>query len=62
MPPVIVWALGTIGALALAKVLAGAARKANVELDGIRRERAVERPVETLERDPESGEYRPRKS
>ncbi|MEX0589962.1 MAG: hypothetical protein WD207_02625 [Xanthobacteraceae bacterium] len=62
MPPVIIWALGTIGALALAKLLANAARKANAELDDIRRERAVERPVEKLERDPATGEYRPRKS
>lgn len=62
MPPVIIWAIGAVGVLALAKVLANAARKANEELDAIRRERAVESPVETLERDPVSGEYRPRKS
>jgi hypothetical protein len=62
MPPVIIWAIGAVGALALAKLLANAARKANEELDAIRCERAVESPVETLERDPVSGEYRPRKS
>jgi hypothetical protein len=62
MPPVIIWALGAVGVAALTKLVAIAARKANSELDGIRRERAVERPVEKLERDPKTGEYRPRKS
>ena len=61
MPPVILWALGTIGTLALARIVAGAARKANADLDDIRRERAAERPVQVLERDPVTGEYRPRK-
>jgi hypothetical protein len=60
MPPVIVWAVGTIGVLALARVVAKAARRANAELDAIRRERAAERPIEKLERDPVSGTYRPR--
>lgn len=62
MPPVIVWAIGAIGAFALARLLAGAARKVNAELDDIRRDRTVEKPVEKLERDPASGAYRPRKS
>jgi hypothetical protein len=62
MPPLIIWAVGAIGAVALAKLLANASRKANEELEGIRRERTVERPVETLERDPETGDYRPRGS
>jgi hypothetical protein len=42
-------------------LLANAARKVNAELDEIRGGRAVEKPVEKLERDPESGAYRPRK-
>jgi hypothetical protein len=62
MPPLIIWAVGAIGAVALAKLLANAARKANAELESIRRERGVEPPVETLERDPKTGEYRPRGS
>jgi hypothetical protein len=61
MPPVVIWAAAMLGALGVAKLLASAARKANEEIEGIRRERAVERPVETLERDPVTGEYRPRK-
>jgi hypothetical protein len=59
MPPLILWAAGAIGAMALARVLAAAARKVNAELEDIR---AVEKPIEQLERDPESGAYRPRKS
>lgn len=61
MPPVIVWAIGTIGAVALAKIISKAARTVNAELDAIRRERAVEKPIEKLERDPASGAYRPRR-
>jgi hypothetical protein len=61
MPPVILWAVGALGVLAVARILAIASRKANAELDDIRRGRAVERPVEKLERDPVTGEYRPRK-
>lgn len=62
MPPVIIWAVGAIGAFALARILASAARKVNAELDDIRRDRKIEKPVERLERDPASGAYRPRKS
>jgi hypothetical protein len=62
MPPLIIWAVGAIGAVAVAKLLADASRKANEKLDSIRRERAIERPVEKLERDPKTGEYRPRGS
>ena len=62
MPPLIIWAVGAIGAVAFAKLLAKASRRANEELETIRRERAVERPVETLERDPKTGDYRPRGS
>ena len=62
MPPVIIWAVGAIGAFALARILASVARKVNAELDDIRRDRTVEKPVEKLERDPASGAYRPRKS
>jgi hypothetical protein len=62
MPPVIIWAIGAVGAVALGKMISRAARRVNAELDGIRRERAVERPVEKLERDPVTGDYRPRKS
>jgi hypothetical protein len=62
MPPAIIWALGAVGAAALIKFLAQASRKANAELEKIRRERPDGRPVEKLVRDPATGEYRPRKS
>ncbi len=61
MPPAIIWALGAVGAAALIKLLAHASRKANAEIEKIRRERPPGRPVETLERDSATGEYRPRK-
>jgi hypothetical protein len=61
MPPAILWALGAVGAAALVKLLAGAARKANADLDEIRREPPIERPIERLERDSMTGEYRPHK-
>jgi len=60
MPPIIVWAIGALGAFAAVKILRRAAQKANAELDEIRRGGAVEKPVERLERDPASGVYRPR--
>jgi type II secretory pathway component PulJ len=62
MPPVIVWAAGAIGALMVARLLARASRRVNADLERIRRERAVERPLQTLERDPATGEYRPPRS
>lgn len=61
MPPLILWAVGAIGALAAARLLSAAARRANAELDAIRRGGAAEQPVEKLERDPASGVYRPRR-
>jgi hypothetical protein len=60
MPPVIVWAIGAISALAAAKLLSAASRKVNAELGKLRRDGAVTKPVEKLERDPKSGVYRPR--
>ena len=62
MPPVIVWAIGAISALAAAKLFSAASRKVNADLDRLRRDGAVAKPAEQLERDPESGVYRPRKA
>lgn len=61
MPPVIVWAIGAISALAAAKLFSAVSRKANADLDRLRRDGAAARPAEQLERDPESGVYRPRR-
>lgn len=61
MPPVIVWLLGAIGAAAAAKLIAVAAKKANADLERVRRE-GVPDEMGKLERDPETGTYRPRKS
>lgn len=62
MPPIILWSMGTVGALAFGKVLLREVRRVNAQLDAIRGDGKVERPVERLERDPQSGVYRPRKS
>jgi hypothetical protein len=59
MPPVIVWAIGAISALAAVKLFSATSRRANAELDQLRRGGAVAKPVEKLERDPKSGIYRP---
>ncbi|MFG1417987.1 hypothetical protein V5F38_13180 [Xanthobacter sp. V0B-10] len=60
MPPLFVVALGAFGAAALVKVIANEARRVNARMD---RQRAAEDgALKTipLERDPVTGEYRPR--
>jgi hypothetical protein len=61
MPPVILWVLGALSAAAVAKWLAKEARRINDELDAVKR--SVRDPAangQTLERDPETGVYRPK--
>lgn len=59
MPPLIVWALGVVGAIALARLIAREARRINAELHP-----ATPAPTDgeavTLERDPATGVYRPK--
>jgi len=63
MPPAFVWVLGAIGAALAAKLLAEAGRKANRDLEEVRASAQDERAkIPTLERDPQSGQYRPPKS
>lgn len=60
MPPFLIVALGALGAAALAKVIATESRRVNEALD---RQRAAESgtlKTVTLERDPATGDYRPR--
>lgn len=62
MPPLIVWALGVIGAAVLVKVLAKQARRIHA---GLRPKDAapgapLREGVRTLERDPVTGIYRPK--
>jgi len=61
MPPVIVLALGVVGAAALVKLLARESRRVNAELDAARRAEEANEPAGrlTLRRDPATGEYRP---
>ena len=63
MPPAFVWVLGAVGAALAAKLLAEAGRKANRDLEEVRASAQDERAkIPTLERDPQSGQYRPPKS
>jgi hypothetical protein len=61
IPPLIGWALGTLGVAVVAKVLAKEWRRINDELHPS--ESIVETPareeIPALRRDPESGVYRP---
>ena len=60
MPPAFLWALGAIGAAIGAKLLAEAGRKANRDLEEVRAAKGDERAkIPTLQRDPESGRYKP---
>jgi hypothetical protein len=62
MPPLILWTVGTLGALALAKVLVGEVERVNEQLDALRSSAELEKPIQRLAQDPESGIYRPQKS
>jgi hypothetical protein len=63
MPPLIVFALGVMGAAVLVRWCAKEVRRVNTELDEVRAKAPAE-PLDRdalpkLKRDPESGEYRP---
>jgi hypothetical protein len=62
MPPVIIFALGMVGAAALVRWWSKEVRRVNSELDDVRA-RAVEpldrNALPTLKPDPKTGEYRP---
>ena len=59
MPPLIVWALGAVGFMALARLIVREARRINAELHPAAPAPADGEPV-TLERDPKTGVYRPK--
>ena len=59
MPPLIVWALGVVGAVALARLIVREARRINAELHPAAPAPGDREPV-TLERDPATGVYRPK--
>ena len=61
IPPMIVWALGALGAAVVAKVVAKEWRRVNEHLHpggSVAETPAAER-IPTLRRDPSSGVYRP---
>ena len=59
MPPLIVWALGVIGAVALARLIAREARRINAELHPRAPMPGKDEAI-PLERDPVTGVYRPK--
>jgi len=59
MPPLIVWALGVVGAMALARLIVREARRINAELHPAAPAPVEEEPA-TLELDPATGVYRPK--
>jgi len=58
MPPLILWAVGVVGAAVAGRWLFREARRVNAELhpEG----KVEETPVRSLERDPKTGVYRPK--
>ena len=60
MPPFVVWLLGAAGAAIGAKLWSMAEKKANEDLERARSAESGE--VRKLERDPDTGTYKPRKS
>jgi hypothetical protein len=62
MPPMIMWIVGAVGAAVAAKWLTKEWRRVNAELDAVRTQSAGEPKPDrqSLERDPETGIYRPR--
>ena len=62
MPPVILWALGAIGAAVVGRWLAKEARRVNAELHPEEQPTPVDERASArkLERDPQTGVYRPK--
>ena len=58
MPPVILWVLGSVGAVIAARWAVKEARRVNTELDAAKAARAAE-PLPNLVRDPATDQYRP---
>ena len=60
MPPLILWALGAIGAAITGRWLYKESRRVNAELHPEQTKPIDETPLRKLERDPQTGVYRPR--
>ena len=60
MPPLILWALGAAGAALVARWLYRESQRVNAELHPEQRPLDEPQAVPKLERDPETGVYRPR--
>ena len=63
MPPLIVWALGALGAIVVGRWIANEARRRSAELRARQAEgvgRGEREQARTLKRDPLTGVYRPK--
>lgn len=60
MPPLLVVALGALGAVAVVRVIVAETRRINAALDRHRAADTDEMKTVPLERDPVTGDYRPR--
>ena len=60
MPPVILWALSAIGAAAIGRWLYKEQRRVNAELDRSEQSLDERASARKLERDPQTGVYRPK--
>lgn len=60
MPPLILWALGAVGAAVAGRLLYNEVRRVNAELHPEPHPPVDERPMRKLERDPKTGIYRPK--
>jgi hypothetical protein len=59
LPPVIAWTLAAVAATTFAKILTREWQRVNAELDAQQSAAEAPGPVLTLQRDPQSGVYRP---
>lgn len=60
MPPLILWAVGVIGAAFAGRWLFREARRVNAELHPDEQTKADDNTLQKLERDPKTGVYRPK--
>lgn len=61
MPPFLIVVVGAIGAVALAKLISAESRRINQALDRHRKADTGEIEAVPLERDPATGDYRPKR-
>jgi hypothetical protein len=58
IPPLVIWAIGVVGAAALARFVKSEWQRVNAELHPREGDRVDRRRIPTLRRDPKTGVYR----